>query len=169
MNWTFDWNEVFMILTSIIAFSIVLMIRKHFSPVVFMMIWIYSMTFVESVDYALAGSPFQIYYCADNKTYEPVAALIHVFLYPSFSFFFLYFYEKWRLHGKKLGLSIFIWTVFSIFFEWLNIKNGVFTYTGWKLYWSIPVYPISILLLLKVNHFIKKQIQKPFPNTSTRP
>ncbi|MDF2791937.1 MAG: hypothetical protein K0S80_5039 [Neobacillus sp.] len=60
MNWTFDWNEWFMLITSVIAFSIVLLIRKHFSPLVFWVIWIYSIVFIETVDYSLAGSPFQI-------------------------------------------------------------------------------------------------------------
>jgi ABC-type multidrug transport system permease subunit len=56
------------------------------------------------------------------------------------------------------------WTAFSIFFEWLNIKNAVFTYTGWEIYYSIPTYPISSLLLIKVFHFTKMQLSKPIPN-----
>jgi hypothetical protein len=76
MNWTFDGNEWFMRLTSLVAFSFVLMIRKHFQTVVFIVIWIYSIAFVETIDYALAGSPCKVYYCADNLTYEPAAALM---------------------------------------------------------------------------------------------
>jgi hypothetical protein len=163
MNWTFDWNEWFMLVSSVIAFSIVLLIRKHFSPLVFWVIWIYSIAYIETVDYSLAGSPFEVYYCADNKTYEPFASVIHIFLYPSFSFMFLFFYEKWKLYGRKLVWYILIWDVFSIFFEWVCIKNGVLTYTGWKLHYSIPIYPISALLLLAVYHFTKKQLVNPIP------
>jgi hypothetical protein len=163
MNWTFDWNEWFMIITSFIAFSIVLFIRKHFQPVVFIVIWLYSIAFVETIDYALAGSPFKTYFCADNYTYEPVAALIHIFLYPSFSFIFLFFYSKWNLHGGKLILYILAFTVFSLFFEWLNIINDVFTYTGWKLFYSIPTYPIASWLLIKVFHFIERHLAEPLP------
>lgn len=42
--------------------------------------------------------------------------------------------------------------------------NGIFTYTGWKLYYSIPVYPISLWLLMKVFQFTKMQLRKPLPN-----
>lgn len=161
MNWTFDWNEWFMIITSFICFSIALLIRKHFSPVTFIAIWLFSIAFIESIDYGLAGSPFKVYYCADNATYEPAAALIHIFLYPSFSFIFLFFYDKWHIHGMKLVIYILAWTTFSIFFEWLNIKNGVFTYTGWKLYYSIPTYPLSGMLIIKIYQFIQKNLHEP--------
>jgi hypothetical protein len=164
MNWTFDWNEWFMIVTSVIAFSIILLIRKQFQTVVFIIIWIYSITFVESIDYALAGSPFRVYYCADNLTYEPAAALIHIFLYPAFSFIFLYFYDRWDIKGKNLIIYILLWDAFSILFEWINIKNGVFHYTGWELYYSIPVYPISSLLLIRLFHFTKRQLHRPIPH-----
>lgn len=167
MNWVFDWNEWFMIITSFIAFSVALMIRRHFQSLTFLILWIYSIAFVETIDYALAGSSFKVYYCADNITYEPVAALIHIFLYPSFSFIFLYLYDKWNIQKGKIIFYILGWTVFSILFEWLNVINGVFTYTGWKLIYSIPTYPIASLLLIKVYHFIKKSLSLHFINNET--
>lgn len=164
MNWTFDWNEWFMLITSFIAFSVFLKLRKQFHPIVIIVIWIFTIAYVQTIDYMLAATPFKLYYCADNETYEPFAAIIHIFLYPSFSFIFLYFYDKWKIHGRKLFYYILFWTAFSVFFEWLNIINGVFFYTGWKLYSSIPTYPISSLILIKLFQFIKKQLQKPLPS-----
>lgn len=164
MNWKFDWNEIFMIATSLLFFSIALMTGKHFRKIIFLMIWIYSIAFVETTDYLLAASPFRVYYCADNLTYEPAAAMIHFFLYPSFSFIFLYFYDKWNIAGVKLIFYLLIWDVFSIFFEWINVLNGVITYTGWHLSYSIFVYPVSCLILIVVYRFIKVQLHKPIPN-----
>lgn len=161
MNWTFDWNEWFMIMTSFLAAIVIFLLRKHFQSIVFILIWIYSIAFVETIDYALAATPFKVYYCADNLTYEPAAALIHLFLYPSFSFIFLFIYDKWKIRRKNLLIYLIIWTAFALFFEWLNVINGVFTYIGWKIYYSIPTYPIASWLLIKVFHFIQKHLSNP--------
>ncbi|MGX6445807.1 hypothetical protein ACWM35_21530 [Neobacillus sp. K501] len=169
MNWQFDWNECFMIVTSIIAFSIMLLLRKHFHNITFIIIWIYSVAFVQTVDYFLAASPFRVYYCADNITYEPAGAMIHLFLYPAFSFIFLFFYDRWNISGKNLILYLLVWDIFSIFFEWLNVINGVFTYTSWHIYYSIFVYPVSSLLLIKVYLFVKTQLMKPIPASPIKP
>ena len=164
LNWTFDWNEWFLIITSFILFFIFLKIRKHFQPIIIIIIWIYSVAFTETIDYFLAATPFKVYYCGDNFTYEPIASLLHIFIYPAFSFIFLFFYEKRNFHGIRLFNYILIWNVFSIFFEWINIKNEVITYSGWNIFYSIPTYPISSLFLIKIFHFVKIQINKPMLN-----
>lgn len=158
MNFTFDGNEWFMVLTSAAAFIAILAVRKHFRPVTLMIIWLFGIVYVETIDYALGGTPFKLYYCADNFTYEPAAAVIHVFLYPSFMFVFLYGYDKLKLQGSgsKLVAYYILWTIIAVTFEWVNLLTGVFTYTGWKLYYSIPTYPISAFALLKLYHFIER-------------
>lgn len=62
------------------------------------------------------------------------------------------------IHGKKLILYLIFWTGISVFFEWVSIKTGFLTYSQWKLHFSIPTYPISALILIKVYHFVKKNL-----------
>ncbi|MBO0958454.1 hypothetical protein J1P26_01830 [Neobacillus sp. MM2021_6] len=163
MNWHFDWNEMIMFGSSLIALFVILMLRKYFHKIVFIIIWIYSIVFVESTDYFLAASPFRVYYCGDNVTYEPSAAAIHLFLYPVFSFIFLLLYNRLNISGIKLILYILAWDIFSTFFEWLYLINGAFTYTGWKVHYSFFVYPLSSLLLIKIYKFTISQLNKPIP------
>jgi hypothetical protein len=125
-------------------------------------IWIFNIAFLETIDYFLAATPFELYYFGDNSTYEVSTALIHGFLYPSFSMIFLFFYDKFQLQGRKLALYILFWTVFSIFYEWLCVKNDVLIYTGWKLIFSIPFYPVSSVILIAVFHISKRQLKKIF-------
>ncbi|UJF31734.1 hypothetical protein [Paenibacillus hexagrammi] len=158
MNFHVDWNEWFIVICSVIAMTVFFRIRKHFDAITIVILWTFNVAFVASSDYELAAPPFELYYCGDNTTYEPITAVAHVFLYTPFSFMFLFLYDKWNLREKKnrMRLVFYIagWTAFSIFFEWLQILNGFFVYTGWKLYYSIPVYPVSALILIKVYHFI---------------
>jgi hypothetical protein len=159
MNFHIDWNEWFVVICSVIAMTVFFRIRKHFDAITIVIIWTFNFLLVATYDYVLAATPFELYYCGDNVTYEPIATFAHVFLYPPFSFLFLFFYDKWNLHEKKhrerFVLYLAGWTVFAVFFEWLHVLNGFFVYTGWKLYYSIPLYPISALILLRIYHFIE--------------
>jgi hypothetical protein len=160
MNFHFDWNEWFVVICSVVAMTMFFMIRKHFKPMTVVMIWMFNFVFVASLDYGLAATPFELYYCGDNETYEPIATFAHLFLYPPFSFLLLYLYDKWNLGEKKRRLPFVLylacWTVFSVFFEWLHILSGFFVYTGWSVYYSLPMYPLSALLLLRIYHFIEQ-------------
>jgi hypothetical protein len=159
MNVTFDWNEWFFIITSSIAFSLFLLIRKYFPAVIVIIIWVYNVVYVSTIDYFLLATPFKLYYFSDNRTYELSGALFHLIMYPCASLLFLFGYDKWKLYGKKTVWYILFWTGFSVFFEWISVKNHALTYTGWKLYYSIPTYPISAVLLIVLFRFIKNKLQ----------
>lgn len=124
-----------------------------------MIIWIYGFALVETIDYFLAGTPFQLYYLADNATYEISTVLLHITQYSISALLILYFYDKCKLSGYKLIVYLLIWTGICTFYEWLFVVNKVLTYTGWKLLYSIPTYPITSLLSIKVYHFINKHLK----------
>jgi hypothetical protein len=160
MNVTFDWNEWFFIITSLGVFILFLLIRKYFSPIMVMIIWIYNVVLVASIDYFLLATPFKLYIFGDNNTYELSGGLFHFFMYPSAALLFLYAYDKWKLYGKKTVWYILLWSGFSLFFEWLSVKNHALTYTGWKLYYSIPVYPLAAIMLIIVFRFTIKKLHE---------
>lgn len=58
-------------------------------------------------------------------------------------------------------LTLIISICFSIFFEWLNIQTGFLMYTHWKLYYSIPTYPVSGLMLIRVYRYIRENLPEP--------
>lgn len=159
MNVTFDWNEWFFIISSALIFMLFLFIRKYFPPVMIIMIWIYNLTLVSSIDYFFIATPFKLYYFGDNPTYELSGALFHFFMYPCASLLFLFAYDKWSLYGRKTAWYILCWTAFSLLFEWFSVKNKALIYTGWKLYYSIPVYPLAAVLLIIVYRFTKKKLE----------
>ncbi len=159
MNFTFGWNDWFMIITAFIFFSLFLLIRKYFPPSLVIIIWAFANTYVASIDYFLLATPFDLYYFGDNTTYEASGALFHLVTYPCGALLFLYGYDKWKLYGKKTFWYILLWTGFSLFFEWLTLKNNDLHYTGWKLYYSIPTYPLSAVLVIILFRFTKRKLQ----------
>ncbi|ANX12417.1 hypothetical protein ABE41_010385 [Fictibacillus arsenicus] len=160
MNVNFDWNEWFFIITTSVIFSLFLLVRNYFPAVIVIIIWVYNIVYVSTIDYFLLATPFKLYYFSDNRTYELSGALFHLLMYPCASLLFLFGYDKWRFYGKKTVLYILFWTGFSIFFEWICVKNHALTYTGWKLYYSIPTYPLSAILLIRLFHFTKSKLHE---------
>ncbi|TVY10750.1 hypothetical protein [Paenibacillus cremeus] len=160
MNVTFDWNEWFSILSSIGAILIFWPIRSYFSTVLLIVIFTYNLALVATIDYFLIATPFHLYYFGDNTSYEASGALFHFFMYPASSILFLFIYDKWKLYRLKTVWYILCWTAFSLFFEWLCVINHVLTYTGWKLPYSIPVYPAAAMMLLLVYHFAARHLHE---------
>ncbi|MGC5327260.1 hypothetical protein [Brevibacillus sp. SYSU BS000544] len=158
MNVTFDWNEWFFIISTCAIILLFLPIRKYFSPALVTIIWVYNITLVSTIDYFLIATPYEMYYFGDNPTYELSGTLFHLFMYPCASLLFLFAYETWELYGIKTVYYILCWTGFSLFFEWICVINGALIYTGWKLYYSIPVYPIAAFLLIFIYRFSKKKL-----------
>jgi hypothetical protein len=158
MNVTFNWNEWFFIITTLIMFLLFLPIRNYFPSGVVIIIWVFNIFYVASIDYFLLATPFKMYTFGDNPTYELSGALFHLLIYPCASIIFLYGYDKWQLYGKKSAWYILCWTSFSLFFEWLCVKNHALTYTGWKVYYSIPFYPITSVLLILLFRYTKKKL-----------
>jgi hypothetical protein len=158
MNVTFDRNEWFFIIASSVVLLMFLLIRKYFPPVIVYIIWVFNVAYVSTIDYFLLATPFKLYIFGDNRTYELSGALFHFFMYPCASIIFLYIYDKWELYGKKTFWYILFWTGFSLFFEWVSVQNHALVYTGWKLYYSIPTYPLTAILLIVLFRFIKKEL-----------
>jgi len=158
MHHLWNWNEWLTVILSVIAMSAFLLIRKHFRPMAIALIWLFTAAYLSVVDYALAATPFELYYCGDDETYELITAIAYLFMYTPFSFLFLYTYDKWDIRGIKLVPFLAGWTCFSVFFEWLNIQTGFLVYNHWKLYYSIPWYPVSGLILIGVYHFVRHHL-----------
>jgi hypothetical protein len=150
------WNNWFVIILSIACLILYSLLPKRFHTALVIVTWVYSVIFLETLDFLLGLSPYDFYDFMDNPKYEPGVALLHLIVYPVFSITFLSFYDKWRLRGTKLAFYILFWTVLSVGVEWLAVLNNVLTYKEWKLLYSIPTYPIAIFLLIGVYQFAKQ-------------
>lgn len=114
MNVNYDWNEWYFLISSAAALLAFWPIRKYFRPVIVLLIWIYNIFLVSSIDYFLIATPFKAYYFGDNPTYELSGALFHLFMYPCASLVFLYFYDKFEIYGKNRFLYFRMDRIFSI-------------------------------------------------------
>lgn len=82
-----------------------------------------------------------------NKGFQWSGLLVEYLYFPAISILFLNLFP----FSKKLKskLIYFIgWELFSIIFEWCSVHTHLFYYNGWKLWYSVLVYPFIFLTLL---------------------
>ncbi|WP_374703445.1 CBO0543 family protein [Bacillus sp. Marseille-P3661] len=68
-------------------------------------------------------------------------------IYPAVNIIFLNFYPTRKGTLKKKLFYTIGWSGFAIVYEWVAVQVGIFQYNGWKLVYSIPIYPLLFLLL----------------------
>ncbi|MGF2614827.1 hypothetical protein FZC84_08260 [Rossellomorea vietnamensis] len=79
-------------------------------------------------------------------------------IYPAIAILFLNFFPFGR-HLKWKLAYITAWTVFSLFYEWSAANfSSLFLYTGWKIGYSVPIYPLLFVIQLLNYQLVKKLI-----------
>ncbi|QCJ44240.1 hypothetical protein FAY30_21310 [Bacillus sp. S3] len=155
----FDRNEWFIIISLIVMYTLIFLLPKRFPHTVTLIMLLFSMTYVQVLDHILAGLSFNLYDINDVETYEWFD-LITWFLYPPFGYFFVYFFDKWSVRRTGVFWYIFLWVLIAIGEEALSLKFNIFTYIGWKLSYSIPVYFITLSIYLLFFLYIKGTFEK---------
>ncbi|MFZ7946307.1 hypothetical protein [Neobacillus sp. 19] len=153
----FDRNEWFIIISLIVMYTLIFLLPKRFPHTVTLIMLLFSMTYVQVLDHILAGLSFNLYDINDVETYEWFD-LITWFLYPPFGYFFVYFFDKWSVRRTGVFWYIFLWVLIAIGEEALSLKFNIFTYTGWKLSYSIPVYFITLSIYLLFLPIYKRHV-----------
>ncbi|MGD6966187.1 CBO0543 family protein [Rossellomorea vietnamensis] len=79
-------------------------------------------------------------------------------IYPAISILFLNLFPFTRPFLWKCSY-IMGWTVFSLFYEWSAANfSSLFLYTGWKIGFSVPIYPLLFVIQLLNFKLVKKLI-----------
>lgn len=155
----FDSNEWFIIISLIVMYAIVFLLPKRFPLSVTLIMLFFSMTYAHVLDHILAGISFELYDINDIKKYEWFD-LITWFLYPPFGYMFVYFFDKWSVRGVGIFWYILLWAIISVGEEALSLKFNIFTYHGWKLSYSFPVYLITLSIYLLFFLYLKNTFNK---------
>ncbi len=153
----FDGNEWFTIFAGTLIWAIMLSLPRRFNDLMMMMIWLGNHFLAEVVDFTIAVPPINLYDTHDWPQYEIFDLIIYIFLYPPSAYLALYMYDKWRFTGWKLVLYIVACALVSTGLEAISLWFHVFTYYGWKLIYSFPVYMVVFSLNIALYHFVLRK------------
>jgi hypothetical protein len=152
----FDTNEWFLLFSLAFLLTIVLMLPKRFSPVSITVFTVFSIFISQTIDSIIAVVPFDFYDVNDSPKFEVMDAAMYFLHYPAYTYIFLYFYDKWKLKGIYRIFYLIGYSLISVFFEWLADHFHVFTYKGWKLWYSPFVYIFTYILFTLFFHLTQK-------------
>lgn len=153
---SFGHNDYFILVLIVIAYGVLFFLPKMFkdSRVTFLLL-LFGIAWATFFDNTIGAPPFDFYDIMDGPKYT-VMDLCAYFVYGPFGYLFIYFHEKYALKGKGTLFYILTWTIFAALFEWINVKNGVFTYKeGYHLTYSVPIYLTVQTILIYFYRYIK--------------
>ncbi|MCU9613435.1 hypothetical protein OEV98_07685 [Caldibacillus lycopersici] len=153
----FDENEIFIIISTVVTWILMFVIRRRLSYVTIVIIWTFNIFLALSADITISVKPYDYYYTIDHKTHELFDVLLHFVTYPTLPYFVVTFYQKNKPKGIKCLFYIIFWAGIAIILEWIAFKFHVFTYTGWKLYLSYITYLVVLAANIGLANFTERE------------
>lgn len=135
----FNVNEWFIIIVILTVLSCMWMLPRRFPPSMVLLTSLVPLLFAKVFDSILLLPPFEMYYVNDIKQVEWFDLLLYL-MYLPFGYLFLYAYDWFRPKPVSTVAILTVTSLLAVLFEWVTVKVGVFYYTGWKIYYSLPVY-----------------------------
>ncbi|MFC5452328.1 hypothetical protein [Paenibacillus aestuarii] len=157
----FDANEWFILIAILFVFTTVLLLPKRFSTLFIVFMMLFNVFIGQTVDYLIAVPPYDLYDVNDRPDYELFDFLLYFLLYPPSAYIVLYFYSKWKIKGLYVIAYILGCALLTTGLEWIAHFLHVFTYKGWKLVYSFPVYigvySFNILVLRLAQTYVQRK------------
>jgi hypothetical protein len=155
----FDANEWFIFIVSLIGYSLMWMLPKRFPPSMGLLISLVPLLFAKIFDTILSLPPFETYYVNDTNKMEWFDLFLYL-MYLPFGYFFLYAYDWFRPKPVRTVAILTLTSMLAVLFEWITVKVGVFHYTGWQIYYSLPVYiTVQSLYIILYEHMNREYIR----------
>jgi hypothetical protein len=141
-------------LTIFILNGLVFLVRKRLSSIEMYTTSLFSIYLALFADSVLGGM-FKLYsyFEAGVEWIDFVGA---IGIYPAVNILFLALFPTGKSWIRK-GMYILGWTLFALSFEYVASRYSTFfQYSGWKLIYSVPVYPVLYGILLYNFRLVKK-------------
>ncbi|WP_413303768.1 hypothetical protein AA0X95_26760 [Bacillus sp. 1P10SD] len=97
----FDSNEIYIIISTVLSWSLMFKLPRHLSAVTITIIWTFNVFLALLADITISVKPNDFYFTIDHKTHELFDVLLHFATYPTLSYFVVNFYQ----HNKPKGLK----------------------------------------------------------------
>lgn len=153
---SFDINEWLVIILLITLLILIFVTPKIFTKLESLAYFLYGIYIGMFFDHTISIEPWNLYNVNDSSAYQVIDFISYV-MYGPFSYFFIYIYVKLQIKKFHNITYVIIWTVGSYLMDKIFIVAGVFHYTGFKPYWSLPIYLTVQTLLIMVYHILNKE------------
>jgi hypothetical protein len=109
-------------------------------------------------DFTIGGGLLDLYKVNDSNKYE-LFDLITYFLFAPFSYFFIYFYERFKINKVTFIFYIIGWCLLGLMMESVSSVMGVTHYqNGYKIPYSLAIFLVTQTTTALYYEFIKSKI-----------
>jgi hypothetical protein len=158
----FDKNEVYILVMLAIAYAAFFLFPKRLSSQVTILFLVWGFTSSTLFDFTIGGGLLDFYKVNDSNHYELSDLLTYV-LFAPFSYFFVYFYERFKIGRKAFIFYILGWCIVGLVMERVSGFMGVTHYQhGYNIKYSLVVFlvvqtttALYYVLIRKKLHHIK--------------
>lgn len=151
---SFNQNEWFVIIILAVGMIFVWLSPKRFPLKEAMVYFLYSVFVGMFFDKTISIEPFDFYDVNDNSSYQLMDFLSY-WMYGPFGYFFVYYFDYFKIRYSYAPLYVLLWAVFSVIMEFFAQSVGVFHYkNGYSIFYSFPIY----LFVLSLQIYLYKRI-----------
>jgi hypothetical protein len=161
----FDLNEWFVIIASILSWSVYLLfLRDRFPLIVLIGLWLFNFYLAQTVDFAIAqGPPIDLYDYNDRPQYEWFDLIMYLFTYPPGGLFAVWGYARIRPKGWRLAAYLVAVALVIVSAESLAWMCNVYHYIGWSIFYSFFFYIFSTAMNIALYRTIVRLIPQRSP------
>ncbi|WP_163539239.1 hypothetical protein [Gracilibacillus sp. YIM 98692] len=153
----FDKNEIYILSMLIIAYGAFFLFPKKLPRDVTSMFLVWGFAYSTFFDFTIGGGLLDFYKVNDSNKYE-LFDLLTYFPFATFSYFFIYFYERLKIDKKKFLFYVIGWTIIGLVMERISIWMEVIHYqNGYKQYYSLIVFLVVQTVTGLYYELIKRQ------------
>ncbi|MDB5053218.1 MAG: hypothetical protein JWM44_1268 [Bacilli bacterium] len=139
----FDLNDCFVLSFIVVAYGFMYILPKRFPLSVTCLLLLFCSTTACMLDNSIGGDIFDLYDIMDGPAYTIMDFVVY-FMYAASGYFFIYFYDLFRIRGIGTIGYIAFFSLLSAGFELLCIQVNVFHYKdSYIIYYSFCIYLVS--------------------------
>lgn len=152
----FDKNEIYILILLAVAYGAFFLFPKRLPRDVTLLFLIWGFASSTFYDFTIGGGLLDFYKVNDSDRYE-FFDLLTYFSFSTFSYFFVYFYERFNVKRVKFIFYVIGWVIIGIFMERLSMWMGVIHLQhGYKQYYSSIVFLITLTITGLFYKYIKE-------------
>jgi hypothetical protein len=159
MLWeNFDKNEIYILVMLAIAYAAFFLFPKKLSPQVTILFLVWGFASSTLFDFTIGGGLLDFYKVNDSNHYE-LSDLLTYFLFAPFSYFFVYFYERFKIGRKVFIFYVLGWCIVGLVMERVSSFMGVTHYQhGYNIKYSLVVFLVVQTTTALYYELIRKKL-----------
>ncbi|MCM2536200.1 hypothetical protein NDK43_32900 [Neobacillus pocheonensis] len=159
----FDKNEIYILVMLVITYGAILLLPKRLPRNIALLFLVWGFASSTLFDFTIGGGLLDYYKVNDSNHYE-LTDLLSYFLFATFGYFFVYFYEMLHINKRRFIFYIIGWMIIGLVMERISGWMGVTYYQhGYKLPYSVAVFLVVQTTTGLFYQFIKNREAKPIP------